>query len=470
MVKHALNDNFHDRTGSQGGRARASIKLRPQPEFPGVVLVEFSAVALALALSLLSGCQLPSAAKGTGGVNGDATTSGRNEDAATSCPLGVVAQLGDPTYQSSQIALTALDGAVLSASFVSTASAQTDGLAFALSGDTALPTTAPNSGRIVIIDRYGTNVITWLNVADAKAQAQLPVGTGFESNPQDYLELDDHRALVSRWGINGNPNQQPFDSGSDALVIDTLVPKIVSSIALPSHDNLPPRPTSFTWVGTSVAVILQRMSEDFSTYGDGEIVRIDPNSLQIVQDLTLAGVSNCGRLVPLPDQSGFGLACTGPLDGNGSAADVSRSALVLLDVDSSGQLVERSRINAADLTNEPLQADCDFASASLALVKTQTPLGGSTNNRLIAVDLSSKATEVLAEAHPGADGTGQGITYGSLLCAPGCSSLCLLADADVGVIRRFDTTARPFTEKPPINVTPSIGLLPRQLSHFADKP
>lgn len=414
-------------------------------------------ISLTFIASLLFACQGPLSNKGTGGIE---------LDASSGCPLGIAALLGDPNYLSSQVALTALDGTVLSASFISTASAPTDGLAFALSGDAALPTTAPASGRIVVIDRYGTNVITWLDPATANVLGQLPVGTGFESNPQDYLELDATRALVSRWGINGNPNQQPFDAGNDLLVIDTRAPRIVASIALPSRDNLPPRPASLTPVGKSVAVVLQRVSDDFSTDGDAEIVRVDPMTLTIVQDLKLTGISNCGRLMQRPNEPGFAMACTGPLDRYGSSADLSYSGLLLFDVDGTGNLAEQGRIHAQDLTAEPLQGDCDLANRDVALVKTQTPQGGTTNNRLLAVALTSPSVVSLAEARPGSDGTGQGLTFGSVICTPGCSSLCLLADSDTGVLRRFDLSQQPAIELPSIDVAPGVGLLPRQLAHF----
>ncbi len=419
----------------------------------------FRAAVLGAALAgvFVPACDGNPANKGTGGVE---------LDAASGCPLGVAAKLGDPNYQSSQVALTALDGTVLSASFISTASAQTDGLAFALSGDAVLPSSAPASGRIVILDRYGTNVITWVDPASAQVQAQLPVGTGFESNPQDYIEIDDTRALVSRWGTNENPDQQSFDGGSDLLVIDTRAPSIIGRIALPWHDDLPPRPAGIARVGDSFAVVLQRLSADYATQGDAEIVRVNPLNLEVVQELRLSGVSNCGGLVSRPGDSGFALVCTGPLDQYGSSEDLTKSAVLMLATDSGGNLVEQARWPASEITAEPLQSEFSFANHELALVKTQTPVGGSTHNRLLALDVSARTVRVLAEANPEPDGTGRGWSFGSVLCTPGCSSLCLLADAAQGRLRRFDMTLSGDAEQPSIDVTPGVGLLPRQLAHF----
>jgi hypothetical protein len=97
------------------------------------------------------------------------------------CDQGTVVLLTD--YTSTQIALSTLDGTTLSPAFLSTASMKASGLAFALSGDVALPNVTPASGSVVLMDRYGTNVITWADPSSAKVFAQLPVGIGFESNP-----------------------------------------------------------------------------------------------------------------------------------------------------------------------------------------------------------------------------------------------------------------------------------------------
>src|SRR5690606_38628620 len=102
-------------------------------------------------------------------------------------------------YQSTQVALSTLEGETQSASLVSTASTQTDGLAFALSGDVYLPSAPTDSGRLVLLDGFGTNVVSWVDTASAEVVAQLPVGTGFESNPQDYVEFG-KEAFISRWG------------------------------------------------------------------------------------------------------------------------------------------------------------------------------------------------------------------------------------------------------------------------------
>ena len=111
-----------------------------------------------------------------------------------------------------------------------------------------------------------------------------------------------------------------------------------------------------------------------------------------------------------------------------------------------------------------------FVNDHIALVKTQTAQDGSTNNRLLEVNLNDKSVTQLAEARPNSSGTGQGAVYGTVVCTPGCTSLCLMADADLAVIRRFDFTENPPVEAEPVNVTPNVPLFPRQLAQYGGTP
>ena len=117
-------------------------------------------------------------------------------------------------FRSTNIVVSRPDGITLSGSFVSSGATK-PGLSLALSGDVDVPFAAPRSKRAVLLDRFGTNVVTWMNVDSADVVAQLPIGQGFESNPHDYLEVDATRAFVSRYGSNLTPGAQPFDAGGD---------------------------------------------------------------------------------------------------------------------------------------------------------------------------------------------------------------------------------------------------------------
>ncbi len=366
----------------------------------------------------------------TGGVDA-------SHDAAASCDHGEVVVLSD--YTSTQIALTAPNGTPLSPAFLSTASTQASGLAFALNGDVVVPTDRPPSGRVVLLDRYGTNVITWADPATAKVLAQLPVGTGFESNPQDYVESDDIRAYVSRWGKNDAAGAQKFDSGSDVLVIDTHAPAILASIPMPVTGGLPPRPAGMTRVGDQVVVVLQNESEDFMTLGDSVLVGIAADA--VAWQVPITGLKACGRPALSPSGKTMGLSCEGLLDMNGNVTDRSAAAIALYDVSSlPPKPLERFAIS--DQLPAPPQDRLAFASDTLILAKTQTGIDGTANNQAFLLDTVTGKATVLLTAHPDAQGKGKGAVYGDLRCGPGCSETCLLTDSDLGKLERSDRRQR----------------------------
>jgi hypothetical protein len=384
-------------------------------------------------------------------------------DRTEGCAAGTVVVLSD--FSSSQIALAGLDGTPLSASFLSTASTETSGLAFALSGDVVVPAAQPESERVVLIDRYGTNVISWADPKTARVLAQLPVGTGFESNPQDYLELATDRAYVTRWGQNGDPGREPLDAGGDVLIIDPRAPAVVGRIELPAEGGLPARPSAMARFGSDIAITLQRLSDDFSEMGESVLVGVSPATDEVAWQTPLAGLKGCGAPTVSPDGRRAALACTGMLAPDGQVPNLSESALLLLDLEESPP-VELARFAAADLVGEPVQSSAEWANDDLLLFKTQTALGRRSSDRLFVLDLGSGTPEELVSARLDADGGGKGLVYGSARCAPGCGDVCLLADADRGVLQRFRVVDGALRALEPIVVEDEVGLPPRYLGAF----
>jgi hypothetical protein len=405
-------------------------------------------------LFLVTACNVDSTAKHTGGVE---TNTG-------DCPSGAVVVMSD--WISTQIALTTLEGKVQSSSILSSGSSETDGLAFPLSGDVVVPSTRSQTTQVVLLDRYGTNVVSWLNPETAQVDAQLPVGTGFESNPQDYLELDRLRAYVSRSGENAAAGQQDFDQGSDILVVDPSKPAITGRIALPREDDLPPRPARMTRVGDFVVVALQRHSLDFRTMGTAELVGIDTQDDSIAFTLTLDGLKGCSAPILSPDVKTAVTACSGEMNSEGAIKDLGESAVVTLDIATTPPR-EIKRYAASELLGLPLQSDAAFASDSVVLLKTQSALGGTENNQLFALDLGTSKTTLLLEASTDPAKGGKGLVYGGLLCGVPCSRTCLLADKDEGVLQRIDVT---MPHQPSllesVKVDEAVGLPPIGLGLF----
>jgi hypothetical protein len=408
---------------------------------------------VSLAALLLAGCNVSANADSTGGV-GDVSGDG-------ACAHGTVVVLGD--YASTQIALSALDGTTRSASFLSTASTKTDGLAFALSGDVVVPSAAPASGRVVLLDRYGTNVVTWADPASANVLAQLPVGTGFESNPQDYVEIDAQRAYVSRWGTNAAKGTQPFDAGSDVLLVDTRTPKILASVPMPSADGLPPRPSGMARVGDSTIVVLQRVSEDFKSVGDTQLVGLRETT--VAWQLTLTGLAGCGRPAIAPSGKVLALSCEGQIGADGGVVDPTRAAIVTIDVTSLPPK-EIRRYAITDQLGDPPQDGLAFASETVIVGKTQAALGGTHDDQLFALALPTGVATSLLRAGKDANGKSKGVVYGGLRCSPGCGDVCLLADSDQGVLQRWQVAGDHLAPLAPITVEAAVGLPPIGLGAY----
>lgn len=407
-----------------------------------------------LALTLLAACNVespPACNLGTG----------RASNPERECSDGVTILHSD--FLSTLITLGSLDGSAQSVCFMSTGSSVTDGLSFALSGDVALPSSRTPSGRVVLIDRFGTNVVTWVDAASARVLGQLPVGTGFESNPSDYLEFEDGQALVTRWGENAEPGRQALDRGGDLLVIDSQRLELLDSIELPRHDGLPPRPSSLSKIGAQVLVSLERISLDFSITGDSELAFLSSDKRSVDFVLRFSGLKGCGRPALSPSGALLAIACGGSITRKGAINDLSESALVLLDATSSPP-VELRRFPAATLAGGALQNGLVFGTEELLLFKTQTALAAADNNRWLSLDLRDESVHTLLEAAPDRAGKGKGVVYGGMSCAPGCSDICLLADADRGVLQRARISTEGAELLAPLRVEDEVGLPPRDLS------
>ena len=67
----------------------------------------------------------------------------------------------------------------------------------------------------MLIDRYPNSVITFVDTSSGAVTRQIDVSTGFPSNPHDYLETREGRALVTRYERNPKAGRAPFDAGGD---------------------------------------------------------------------------------------------------------------------------------------------------------------------------------------------------------------------------------------------------------------
>jgi hypothetical protein len=179
----------------------------------------------------------------------------------------------------------------------------------------------------------------------------------------------------------------------------------------------------------------------------------------------MTGLKNCDRPTVSPSGKVMAIACEGALDPTGNVTSLTQAAIVTFDVTSFPPL-EIKRFPISDQLTDGPQPGVAFASETLLVGKTQTSLGGTSNNQAFSLDLGTgKATSLLtASADP--TGKGKGIVYGDLRCSPGCANDCLMADADKGVLQRWSIGAMGLTALAPITVETSVGLPPVGIGGF----
>ncbi|AUX36309.1 MULTISPECIES: hypothetical protein [Sorangium] len=407
-----------------------------------------------LSLLLLLGCNVAPPPGSTGGVT-------KQPDG---CGRGLIVVNTD--YQSTNVSLLDIEGAVLSSSLISSSAASTM-LSVPLSGDVVLPTMPQLGSRIALIDRYPASVLTWIDVKSGEVAAQLSVATGFAANPQDYVEASPHKAYVTRLGQNLAAGSEPFDAGNDVLVIDPSVPSITGRIdlmpAMAGEDpKYLPRANRAVVADQKLYVLLSADAADFSSSAESRLVTIDTDTDTILDVKTLDGLHGCGALALSPDQEDIAVACTGTFVG--SASVLSESALVVLSRGDS--LVERERWSAEQLGGGALGTWISYAGAETLVFTTlgSFPEGDQpgTDDTASALNLvNGERRELLrSKLSP--------FTIGATQCVAECSA-CFIADAETsgGVVHRFPVSAQGALGQPSQTVVDTaIGLPPRYLGRF----
>lgn len=403
-------------------------------------------------LGLLLGCN----------VTPGQVTGGVDLPARGDCPRGLAVVSSD--FQSSEIALLAPDGSVKSSAFMSSASTTASGLAAPFSGDLGVATTLSRPGELVIVDSFGTNVLSFVDTRSGAVRAQLPVGTGFEANPQDYLEVSEHEAFVPRLGQNRSPGREPFDAGSDLLVIDPSVPAITGSVPMPQRKGYWPNPAAVSRLGGDVLVTLHHARADYSGMDESELVAVAIEEPRVRYRLPLVGLKDCGRAELSPSRAVLAVACSAFVDRFGAVAEPETSGLLLLDA-TTDPPQELRRFQATELVGEPMQGSLEFVSERVILFKTQTAIGSQHDNRLFALDLGSGETTLLASAARDQNGLGLGIAFGGMSCRAGCGDPCLVADRSRGKLLRFDVAGDTLSPAADITID-GAGLPPAGVTPF----
>lgn len=407
------------------------------------------------ALLLGAGCNVPDPPGSTGGVNTSAGVCGR----------GVTVVSTD--FQSANVSLVDLDGAVLSSSILSSGTTSPV-LSAPLSGDLVFPTMPQRSDRMVVLDRFMVSVLTWVDVESGEVSSQLSVATGFSANPQDYVEVAPDKAYISRLDPNLDAGAEPFDGGSDVLIVDPSAPAITGRIELspalagedPAHL---PRPNRMVMADRKLYVLLSAYSLDFMSSAESRIVTVDLDTDTIVDVTVLQGMHGCGALALSPSGDRLAVGCSGTLAASGASTLADAGVVVLSRGES---LAEVTRRPAGDFGQAPPGLSIAFATEDDLVFTTMGSFGGdgdqAADDSVLSMSIETGDVEVLLRS---ADAP---FSIGDVQCAAGCSA-CFIADAETqgGVVHRFDVDAGGALVNPTqIVVDTAIRLPPRYLGRF----
>lgn len=352
-------------------------------------------------------------------------------------------------YTSTAVGLLDTDGTLLTATWVDSGTAR-PGIVAALSGDVVLPSAPFGPCNVVLVDRYGTDVVSWLDpCSDRAVHGQVDVGASFDSNPHDVLRVGGE-AWVTRYRANPAAAPGALDGGDDvAIVADGRVARRVDLGALAANAEVQARPDRMVRLGPSgadvVVVGLARYSADFMRAAPGAIALIDPRTLE-ARLHPIEGLVACGEVDLVGDA--VVVTCQGPPFGDEDAQRAG-AGVVAYRLEA-GELVEVAAFRAAEHPDAPVPAGPTIplgVDAWVAVAWGDVLTGRP--DRLVR--LEGGDARVLHEAAP--------FTLGDGVYDP-THDLLLVPDADARVIRRLRADG---TERAPVDATGCHGLPPREV-------
>jgi hypothetical protein len=374
----------------------------------------------------------------------------------------------DMNYEAYSVSVLGLDGQVQSASIISSGSAEL-GLSAPLT-DVVMPSSAVPGPELVVINRAPASFLSWVDLATASVRAQLNVGTGFESNPYDYVQISDSKAYVTRHSPNFASGKEPFDQGNDVLIVDPREPAITGSIDLmPVLEGEPvgffPRAGRALLVGGRVRILALGLDKDYLSLVDSRIVSIDPTSDSITDVLVLEGLSNCQSMALSPNGQELSVGCSGPF-GADPAEGFPNAGIALVEV--GAELRETRRFGSAELGGSTIGSVSYASASSLAFTSY-----GRFNADFSAMEVADSARRLDLESgsvdiSPLRESSLSPFTLGDISCEP-TARTCLLTDAetDGGVVHRFEVSRDgALVNGMPITLEKSVGLSPRSIGLY----
>jgi hypothetical protein len=410
---------------------------------------------------LLAACDVPAPPAPSGGVPELAETDPG--------PCGRGFSVVESDYQSVNVALLSLDGTVLTDSLASSR-VLAGGAGASLSGDVVLPSDAAAGPLLPLVDRAASaSRVLWLELATGAVSRSIDVSTGFPSNPHDYVGVSATKGYVARFGHNRDPEREPFDRGSDLLVVNPRSGELLGSVDLrvalgsDSAEQLP-RPDKLIVTGGFAYVLLGTLPlRGFDATAPSRVVMLDPETDTIEDVLVLDGLRGCSGMALAPAGKVLAVLCSALSDSNGNSQR-EYSGVGLVELTPEPRL---TRVLGAEAWGDaPVGSSGAFASDNTLLLTTFGRFSSSgvaeAQDALWALDLTRDERERWLESD------GVPFTLGGVACAAACGQ-CVVADAQRqgGVVHHFqlDQTGDVLS-RAAIKVESRYGLPPRDVGRF----
>lgn len=375
-------------------------------------------------------------------------------------------------YLSTSIALLGRDAELLTECWIDSG-AEAPGLVAALSGDVVLATDQ-TPGTLSVIDRFGTDVFSRVSLDEPRVLGQVrlqdpDVSGAFSSNPHDAVAVNERSVWVSRFGANRSASAPSIARGSDLLEIDPttfertgrrisleplIEPVIVDTDDGPIEKLAYPRPSRMVRVGSVIVVGLSRLTLGFDGAAPGAVAVVDLAGDSIRLHPLPSGVSNCGRVVPVPGAPDrMVVGCIGFSRPFGEETQVrASSGVFVLQVTGSTVTMTASWRPATD-SSAPLAVAEVVAIGPTTVAAVD--YGDDGPDRSYVVDLMTGQSELLFESAREFE-IGAGV-YDL------AQDLLLVPDASAG-LRRFVHAGGRFTERPRLPLDGGgVGLPPRSV-------
>jgi len=363
----------------------------------------------------------------------------------------------DTDYQSTNVSLLGLDGALLSVSFTSSYES-------GMSWDVAAPTMPSLGEDVVFLDRT-FHLVTWVGVRTGDIRTQFHVdGDDLGRNPWDYLPITADKAYVLRY----DPVPTKADSG-DVIVVNPSAATVQSPVearidvagALGLGKTNRVHPARGVVVGDRAYFTTVNATQDY-VYFNSHLVVIDTETDAIVASKEITDLHDCNAIAASPDGTELALACAGDLEAN-SATSTDAAAVVRI---ATQDLSEIARYSASDLGAGVPGFSLSYAGSGVLVVTLVGNIADGVGDAVIALDLTTGQARELHSAGP--------VQIGATVCparVDGSTTAldppaCFVTDADAFSVVRFPVEKGSLGAPKTIDVDEGRTRPPRYLGQF----